>query len=30
MEALDASGLPAPRITGLGEVVSASVRQPVG
>jgi len=29
-QALEASGLPAPRITGLGEVVSASVRQPVG
>jgi hypothetical protein len=29
-DSVAASGLPEPRITGLGEVVSASVRQPVG
>ncbi len=29
-DALAASGLPTPRITGLGEVVSATVEEPVG
>ncbi len=29
-DALAASGLPTPRITGLGQVVSAAVKEPVG
>lgn len=29
-DALAASGLPSPRITGLGQVVSAAVKEPVG